>query len=279
DGGIPMRIDAQALLGWLVRHAAPILIAGLFCLPLVWMVSASLRQPGLPPPRTVEWIPNPLAWGNYQRIFEMLPLGRYLLNSVIVGGLAVPLTLVTASWAGFAMAQLGARARLRLTALSIGLLMIPATALWLTRYVWFSRLGLVNNYAALLAPALMGSSPLFVLLFYWAFRRLPVELFESAWLDGAHALTIWARIALPLTHRTSVVVGVFTFALYWSDFITPLLYLKSPSLYTLPVGLQQLQQLDPTNWPLLMAASVVITAPVVLLFWGVQHYFLSERWR
>lgn len=257
-------------------HALSWAILLLFILPLVWMVSASLRQPGLAPPRTIEWIPNPVAWGNYARLFNLLPIGRYALNSLIVSTLAVPLTLLTASWAGFAMAQLSARGRERLMMFSLVVLMIPVTAVWLTRYVLFAWLGWVNSYLALLAPGLMGSSPLFILLFYWAFRRIPAELYEAARLEGAGAFSIWWRVALPLAGATLVAVGLLAFILYWSDFITPLLYLKSQSLYTLPVGLRQLQEMDRTNWPLLMAGSVMMTAPVIVLFLIVQRYFLQE---
>lgn len=257
-------------------HALSWALLLLFILPLVWMVSASLRQPGLAPPRTIEWIPNPIAWDNYARLFNLLPIGRYALNSLIVSTLAVPLTLLTASWAGFAMAQLSARGRERLMTFSLVVLMIPVTAVWLTRYVLFAWLGWVNSYLALLAPGLMGSSPLFILLFYWAFRRIPAELYEAARLEGAGAFSIWWRVALPLAGATLVAVGLLAFILYWSDFITPLLYLKSQSLYTLPVGLRQLQEMDRTNWPLLMAGSVIMTAPVIVLFLIVQRYFLQE---
>ena len=251
-------------------------VAALFVLPLLWMVAASLRQPGLPPPRVFEWVPNPIVWSNYAAIFELLPLARYALNSVVVAGLAVPLTLLTASWAGLAMAQLPGRDRRRLALLSVALLMVPITALWLTRYVFFAWLGITNTYLALLAPALMGTSPLFVLLFYWAFRRVPQELYEAARLEGARAITIWRRVALPLARPTLVAVGVLTFLVYWGDFINPMLYLKSQALYTLPLGVQQLLQLDRSNWPLLMAAAVVMTGPAVLLFLAVQRYFLGE---
>ena len=254
-------------------------IALVFALPLMWMLSASLRQPGLPPPRHFEWVPNPVVWSNYAALFEpgaVVPLARYALNSVLVAALAVPLTLLTASWAGFAMAQLPARDRRRLALLSVALLMVPITALWLTRYVLFTWLGLTDTYGALLAPALMGTSPLFVLLFYWAFRRVPNELYESARLEGARALTIWRRLALPLARPTVVAVGVLTFLVYWSDFLSPMLYLRSQSLYTLPLGVQQLRQLDRSNWPLLMAAAVIMTGPAVLLFLLVQRYFLGE---
>ncbi len=263
-------------LGRLALTALSAGVALVFALPLLWMLSASVRQPGLPPPRYFEWVPSPVVWGNYAAIFEMLPLARYALNSVLVAGLAVPLTLLTASWAGFAMAQLPGRARGRLALLSVALLMVPITALWLTRYVFFAWLGITNTYGALLAPALMGTSPLFVLLFYWAFRRVPEELYESARLEGARALTIWWRLALPLARPTVVAVAVLTFLVYWSDFLSPMLYLRTQALYTLPLGVQQLRQLDRSNWPLLMAAAVVMTGPAVLLFLAVERYFWGE---
>jgi len=258
------------------RHAAGLALAALFGAPLIWMVSLSLRTPGLPPARTIEWIPQPISWGNYVRIFEILPLARYTLNSLIVAAMAVPLTLLTASWAGYAMAQLGARWRGRLAAFSIALLLAPIAALWLPRFVLFTWLGLTGSYAALIAPALMGTSPLFVLLFYWAYVRLPQEMFESARLDGAGAWSVWWRVAVPLSGPTVMAVGILSFLVYWSDYINPLLYLKSPSTYTLPVGVQQLQQMDRTNWPLLMAAAVVMTLPCIGLFAVVQRYFLRD---
>ena len=258
-------------------HAVSILISALFILPLVWMASASLRQPGLPPPRTIEWWPEPLTWSNYTRIFEMLPLGRYIFNSLLVAGIAVPITLVTASLAGFAMTQLNRRGRESLLGLSVVLLIVPTVAVWVARFILFRTLGLFNSYAALLAPALMGSSPLFVLLFFWSFRRIPRELYDAARMDGAGPLEIWWRVALPLSGATVIVVGILTFLLYWGDFTTPLFYLKSQTLYTLPVGLRQLQELDRTNWPLLLAGAMVMTLPSVLLFGIVQRFFLPEN--
>jgi multiple sugar transport system permease protein len=260
----------------LVRHGLLIAIAVLFVMPIVWMIAASLRQAGLPSPRSIELIPNPIALGNYARVFDILPWGRYFLNSLFVVSAAVPITIVVASWAGFAMAQLPDRSRRVLLSLSLGLLMIPFSALWLTRFVLFSAIGLVNSHAALIAPALAGTSPLFVLLFYWTFRRVPLELFESARLEGAHAFSIWWRIALPLALPTVAAVGMLAFLFYWSDFMSPLLYLKSQSLYTLPIGLQQLRQLDRTNWPLLMSGAVLMTLPPVLVFLFLQRYFLRD---
>ncbi len=263
--------------GLLTGHLLPLLVAAVFLLPLLWMITASLREAGLPPPRTIEWLPESPSGDNYAAVFELLPFGRYLLNSLAVVALAVPLTIITASMAGFAMALLERRSRVALVVLSVALLMVPITALWLTRFLLFSWVGLTDSLLALVVPALAGSSPLFVLLFYWTFRRVSPDIFEMAHLDGAGAITAWRRIALPSAIPTTIAVAVLTFILYWSDFISPLLYLRDQGLYTLPLGLRQLQQLDPTDWPLLMAGAVMLTLPAVLFFLLVQHLFLGER--
>jgi multiple sugar transport system permease protein len=257
-------------------HAVALAIAAIFVIPLLWVVAFSLRQTTLPPPVRIEWLPSPLMWGNYAQIFQLIPLGLYIRNSLIVVALALPITLVIASWAGFAMAQLGEHTRRHLMLLAIILLMVPVTSLWVTRYILFTRLGLIDSIWALIAPAFMGSTPFFVLLFYWTFRRIPLELFESARLDGAGVLDVWASIAMPLARPTIVAVGVLAFSLYWSDFLNPLLFLKSDARYTLPVGLSLLKEMDETNWPLLMAGAVIMTAPMILLFLLVQRYFWPE---
>ena len=257
-------------------HLLAGLVSLLALLPLLWMLAASLRQTGLPLPRTLDIFPWPPAWENYARIFEIVPLGRYLLNSLLVVGLAVPLTLLAASWAGFGMSQLPRKQRSRLLVLSILLQMVPVTALWLTRFLLFSWIGLTNSHLALIAPALMGASPLFVLLFYWSFRRVPAEQYESARLDGATPLASWRHIGLPQARPALLAVGLLAFLFFWNDFINPLLYLKSTRLYTLPVGLMQLQELDKTNWPLLMAASALVTLPAIAVFLWLQRALLGE---
>lgn len=262
---------------WLGRHLLPLLVAVLFLLPLLWMVTASLRGEGLAPPSTIEWIPPEATLANYGTVFELLPFGRYLLNSLVVVGLAVPLTILTASAAGFAMALLERRVRTALLVLSVALLMVPLTALWLTRFLLFNWIGLTDSLLALVVPALAGSSPLFVLIYYWTFRRASVEVFEMAHLDGSGPVGVWWRVAMPNAWPSTVAVAVLTFILYWNDFISPLLYLRDQDLYTLPLGLRQLQQLDPTGWPVMLAGAVMLTLPAVLFFLVVGRLFLGER--
>ena len=149
--------------------------------------------------------------------------------------------------------------------------LVPSTAVWLPRYVLFSAVGLLDTYAALIAPAVMGTKSLYVLMFYWSFRRVPAELFEAAWIDGAGAWTSWRRLALPMAGPTLLAVALLAFSHYWSDFVDPLLFLKSTWRYTLAVGLRMFQQMDLANWSLLLAAVVVMSAPVVLIYLLLQR--------
>jgi multiple sugar transport system permease protein len=257
-------------------HLAGLACAAVFLLPFYWALVASLRQPGLPPARTIEWWPQPAHWDNYAQLFRVVPMGRYALNSLIVVAVAMPVTLLTAALAGFALSQLGVVWRRRLVMASVALMLIPGMAVWTFRFHVLSWLGLVDSLWALIVPAVAGGSPLFVLLFYWACWRIPSELYESARLDGAEAWTVWWQIAWPLVRPTTAAVVVLAFALYWGDFSTPVLYIFRPELYTLPIGLQLLRQMDATNLPLLMAGSVLMIAPVVVVFLVVQRLFLRD---
>jgi len=259
------------------RPLLGIAVASLFVLPLVWMMTTSLRPAGLPPPATLEWWPPQATLANYPTIFGLLPLGRYTLNSVIVVALAVPLTLVTASWAGFAMSQLGPRTRNVLAAGAVATLLVPVMALWLTRFLIFKWLGVLGSLFTLILPALFGSSPLFVLILYWAFRRVPVEVYEAARLDGCGPFRVWWSIAVPLVRPALAAVAVLAFEGYWSDFVDPLLYVNDQVNFTLPIGVQALQQLHQTSWPLLMAGSVVLTTPMLVLFLVAQRFFLHDQ--
>ncbi|MCA9969219.1 MAG: carbohydrate ABC transporter permease [Anaerolineales bacterium] len=255
------------------RFLLRLLLALLFLLPLLWMASASLHPRGVPLPRTLQLLPQDLAVENYGRIWQLVPLGRFILNSLAVVALAVPLTLVTSSWAALAMARLPRRSQRWLVLLSLAVLMVPGVALWSTRFLVYREFGWIDSLWALLAPAWMGSSPFYVLMFYRAFRRIPAALYDAARLDGAGVLQTWRLIALPIARPTALGVALLSFVLYWGDFLSPLLYLSGEKSYTLPVALQLLQQMDRSDWPLLMAAAVTATAVPILLFLLLQPAF------
>jgi multiple sugar transport system permease protein len=261
--------------GWW-RYVLAIIVAVLFILPLYWMLITSLRQPGLPPPRTVEWWPDKAHWENYLEIFRLLPMARYSANSVIVVLVAVPITLLITSCSGFAMSQLPNRYQRLLLSFCVILLMIPGAFLWIFRYQIFRRLGIIDSLWALIAPAFAGTSALFVMLYYWTYRRIPAQIFEAARLDGAGVWRLLFRIAWPLARPTTIAVAVLSAIMYWSDFTSPILYIFRSKFYTLPLGLEILKQMDTTNWPLLMAAACVMTIPVIIIFTFLQPLFTGK---
>ena len=245
--------------------------------PVLFLIAGSLRQPGLPPPLTPELVPDPVDTGNYGRAADLVGLGRATLNSLLVAAIAAPLSVLVASWAGFALVLLRSRLRTAILAASLLALMVPLTALLVPRFALYRSLGLVDTFVPLVAPALVGTSPIYVLVFFVAFRRLPPELYDACRLEGMSPFQIWRRIALPLVRPVAVAVGLLAFVLSWGNFLDPLVYLHDRDLFTLPLALRSLAQLDPTNYPLLLAGAVIATAPVLAVFLIAQRWFLHEH--
>jgi multiple sugar transport system permease protein len=259
------------------RHVPAALIGIGFLTPLVFMVSGSLRQAGLPPPRTPELVPDTLAFGNYPDAYALVDIPRYVLNSLLVVALTVPLTLLVASWAGLAMTWLPRRLTRVMVAVSLITLMAPVTALLVGRFTVFRTLHLTDTYAPLVAPALIGITPFYVLLYYWSFRRLPAELFEACRLEGMGPLTVWWRVAMPLVRPVTVAVCALAFVDTWSNFTEPLIYLVDERSFTVPLGLRSLATVDRSNYPLFLAGAVTATAPVIGAFLYIQRFFLGHR--
>jgi multiple sugar transport system permease protein len=261
--------------GWRVLGAAAVVLV--VAVPLVFLLAGSLRQPGLPPPLTPELVPDPVDTGNYARAADLVGLGRATLNSLLVAAVSAPLSVLVASWAGFALVLLGSRLRTAILAASLLALMVPLTALLVPRFALYRSLGLVDTFVPLVAPALVGTSPIYVLVFYVAFRRLPRELYDACRLEAMSPFQIWRRIALPLVRPVAVAVGLLAFVLSWGNFLDPLVYLHDRDLFTLPLALRSLAQLDPTNYPLLLAGAAIATAPVLAVFLVAQRWFLHEH--
>lgn len=259
------------------KFASRTFAAVLFLLPILWMVGAALHPPGTPLPTAIWLWPDQPTLDNFRRIFTLVPIGRFTLNSLLVTAVAIPLTLLTGSWAGFAMSRLPQKSQQRWVFISLVVLLIPGIALWSTRFLVYRWLGWLDTIWALVGPAWMGTSPFFVLMFYRAFRRIPSLIYDAARIDGASLLATWGLVALPIARPTTLAVAVLTFILYWSDFTSPLLYVGSQERYTLPVALQLLQQLSRSEWPLLMAGAIWATAVPLLLVALVLIYIHANN--
>ena len=262
-----------------VRGLSIAALSLLFLAPLAFMAVGSLRQPGLPPPDGFEFVPDPVHTGNYDGVFLFVPMWTYMRNSLVVVAVAVPVTVLFASWAGFAIATASTRVRRRLVAISLLCLMVPVSALWVPRFVMFQWLGLVDTLVPLMVPALMATTPFYVLLFALVYSRIPKELFEAAAVESLSPRSIWRKVAWPLARPAAFAVAVLAFVFHWSNFVDPLLYLSSEDLYTVPLGLRSLAALEPTLYPVLMAASVMVTVPGVVAFFLAQRSFFTRTLR
>jgi multiple sugar transport system permease protein len=253
--------------------------AALFALPLLFMVLTSLRSPGLPPPDGFELLPREATWETYEFVFLLIPLWGQIGNSLLVVGVAVPVTVVVASLAGFAIAVSRGAPRRVLLIVTVAAMTVPLSALWIPRFVLFRWLGLTDSLASLMAPALMGTTPFYVLIFALAYARISTDLYAAARLDGWSPLGIWRRVAFPLAKPAAFAVAILAFVAHWSNFSDALLYLNDETLATVPLGLRQLQTLEPQNFPILLAASVIVTLPSVVAFLIAQRAFFSRTLR
>lgn len=260
----------------LLRHALPLAAVALMVLPLIFMLTGSLRPIGLPPPTGLELVPPDPGLDAYRRLGGFLPVGTFVVNSLIVVAFAVPLTLLVASLAGFGIRLLTRTWARRVVLATLVVMLVPVTAVWATRFQVFKLAGMTDSFIPLIALGLMATNPFYVLIYAWSFGRIPPEQFDAARVDGASNVRLWWRIALPQVRVATLAVLVLSLTFHWSNFIDPLLYLSSIDRFTVPIGVRFLQQLNPTDWPLLMAGCVLMTAPVVLVLLAAQRVLFED---
>lgn len=258
------------------RTVGALAVIAIFVPPLLLLVAGSLREPGLPPPPIPELIPRPLSTQGYTDAVTLGALGRATVNSVIVSALAVPLSVLVASLAGFALTQLPRRLAAAVMVASLAALMAPATALLAPRFLLFRTLHLTDTLAPLVAPALLATSPLYPLVYYLAFRALPADLYDASRLADLSPIQTWWRVAMPLVRPVTAGLAALTFVLTWSNFLDPLIFVFDRDLFTLPLALRSLATLDPTNFPVFLAGAVLATVPALLVFGLAQRRFLHQ---
>lgn len=259
-----------------VRVAARAAVIVLFLAPLAFLVSGSLRRIGAPPPEGVELIPRDPSFDAFGRIGDFIPVGTMLRNSLLVLLVAVPVTVVIASWAGFALAQLDDRWRRIGLGVTLAALMVPLPMLWIPRFVIYRELGVLDTLVPLVLPALAATTPFTVLLAYRSFRRVAPELWDAARLEGASALSVWWRIGLPLTQSTTAAVAAITAAFHWGNYIDALLYTSGGATRTLARGVPELGVVDATELPILLAGALLLVLPPLLAVTLLQRRLLTS---
>lgn len=265
---------ARKLMSGMLTHGLLIALGIVFFLPLVFMVSTSLkaeRQIFVYPPI---WIPDPVIWRNYTDAFDYAPFHIYLFNTLLIVAANVLGTVFTCSLTGFAFARLRAPGRNAIFMVLLATMMVPWMVTLIPVYILFARLDWINTFRPLVIPALLGS-PFYIFLFRQYYMTIPYELDEAALIDGASYLRLWWTILMPLSKPVLATVAIFAFMGAWNDFTGPLIFLNDQAKYTLSLGLQAFQQTHGAAWGMLMAASTMMVLPIIILFFFTQKQFVQ----
>lgn len=250
------------------------LIAGLIVaiVPFIWMLSTSFKSTAaifsFPP----KWIPSPFTLMHYKELFERVKFLVHFKNSLIVAVSVTILNLFLNSLAGYAFAKYKFLGRDKMFTLLLATMMVPGQVAMMPVFLILKSLGLLNTFSGLIIP---GASGVFGIFFMRQFiLTIPSDLIDSARIDGCSEFRIYWNIILPLCKPALATLAIFTFMGSWNEFLWPLIIMTKESMYTLPVALANLNGQYNTEWGLLMAGSVIVLLPILLLFIFMQRYFL-----
>ena len=253
-------------------HLVLLPIALVMVAPLAWMVVTSLEtvdETRRFPPLLV---PESFEWRNYEAVLRNAPFARWFVNTMVVTVVCVVGNLVFCSLAGYAFARLRFAGRGLAFILILSTVMVPFQVVMIPLFLIVRSAGLIDTLAALILPNLATAFGIFMMRQF--FRTLPLELEEAARIDGASRLGVLVRIVLPLSAPALATLAVITFMWTWNDFLWPLITIYSEDKMTLQLGLTTFQGQHQTNTALLMAANVMTMAPILLLFFAAQRWFV-----
>ncbi len=262
------------LVSRIVLYLFLLVIAGIIAGPFLWGISTAFKDQtaiyAVPP----IWIPSPAVVDNFVTAWTMVPLGMFFLNSLKVAGIITIGQLVTCSLAAYAFARLRFPGRDLLFGLYLSSLMVPSQVTIIPLYIVMRHLGLIDNHASLILPALTSAFGIFFLRQF--FLTIPRELEEAAIVDGAGLLRVLWVIILPLSRPALAALAIFTFNFFWNDFFTALIFLDSPANLTLPVGLAYLSgQYGGTSQAVILAGVCLAVLPVLVVFLIGQRYIVE----
>lgn len=245
-----------------------------YLIPFFWMVITSLKSQVeiYHIPQTI--FPKKLYFDNYRQAVTRMPFLKYFWNTAVITVLCTAGVVISSSMVAYSMSKIKWKGSKYLFPIIVGTMMIPYQVTMIPLYIIFTKLHLVGTIVPLVLPAWFGSAYSIFLLRQF-FKTIPDSLIESATIDGANEFTIYLKVLMPLCKPALTSVAILQFLGTWSDFMGPLLYLNNESQYTLSLGLQAFMQTHFVEWGPLMAASVIFTVPVILLFFFAQRYFIE----
>ena len=269
--GLAGRVLRPKVFRGVMLYVVLTLIATCALFPILWAVSGSLKTAGEVTMPTL--FPAHPQWSNYREVFVVMPFWRMFVNSVLYAACVSVGQVFFCSLAGYAFARLRFRGRDTLFVLYLGTLMVPLTVTVIPQFILMRVAGLTDTPWAMIVPGLFGSA-FGTYLMRQFFRTLPDELEEAAILDGCSPWQIYWRILLPHATPAVMVLAVLTWVNVWNDFLWPLLMIQRSSISTLTLGLVRMQGEYSARWPVLMAASVLILLPLLLVYAVAQRAFI-----
>ncbi len=256
-----------------VAHLVLLLGAITMLVPFIWMLSSSVKSLGevfvFPPTLFGEKI----VWENYTKISSRFDYLAYFLNSVKVSAWVVVFQVFTSATAGYVFAKLNFKGRDRIFTLYLATMMIPFHVTVITNFLQMSMYGLVNTLWSLMLPASVSAFGTFLMRQF--FVTVPNELIEAAKIDGCNPFKTFLQICFPMAKPTIATLSIFCFMNVWNDYFTPLIYINDSRKYTLPLGLASMKGMYSTDWPVLMASSVISVLPVLIAFLFAQDAFVK----
>lgn len=247
----------------------------IFLIPFFWMLSTSLTEASKVIVKNRSWIPHPIVWRNYRDALTILPFHLFLKNTVIITASCIVGQVLSASLVAFGFARMRFPGRDVLFIMVLSTMMLPAQVTQIPTFILFTHLRWIDTLKPLIVPAFFGGGAFFIFLLRQFFLTIPNELEDAARMDGCSPLGIYWNVAVPLSKPALATVAVFSFMAHWNDFMGPLIYIQSMENKTLALGLASFKSLHGTDYHLMMAASISVLIPVLVIFFSAQKYFVK----
>jgi multiple sugar transport system permease protein len=258
----------------LLLYTVMILGLFIFCVPVYYMITTSVKAESEVVAIPIHWLPHEFQPQNYPEAFQTAPFSLYFYNSLVVAIAVVASTLIFSALAGYGFAKFSFPGKALCFLLVLSTMMIPFQILLIPLYVLVHGMGWTNNYAGLIIPGALSAFGVFLMRQFCL--TLPDELLDAARIDGAGELGIFWRIVLPLLKPPLASLAIITFLGSWNNFLWPLIVVNKGHLFTLPVGMTVFTQpMRAPYWTYIMAVSTVATLPVVIVFLALQKYFIQ----
>lgn len=246
--------------------------------PLFWMISSSLKTLEETNSPGIVWVPDNPTLTAYTSIFQNQDFLRSYFNSVFYVTLAMVGTLISIAAVAYAFSRIEWPGKNIVFFLMLSTMMIPPQALTVPQYIFFNKLDWIGTFNPLIIPGYFAGGAAMIFLLRQSMAQIPKELDESAFVDGANHIQIWWEIILPLVKAPLATVATFLFVGLWNSLLTPLMYLQTIDLYTLPVYVSTLYNINNTvqQWPTIMTAAVLTTVPLIIVFFFAQRFILES---